>query len=211
MKAAAEAGDGPCAPTHGPRPIWSWVLRSCCPSSARAASVAATRWSSVPSVHGAASSSCPVDSLVGSVGRSLLREGHRPPSCLIHASSWKSNSTTLEVALSSVPTGLPPALPIGRRLAVGTAGTILKSCPRTGGGSDGKGLPEPLYVARRLHHRPKPPSRRPQATAGAIRTLPRLLMIVLNATIVNVAPPSIQEHLGYSRARVAVGCAGSMS
>jgi hypothetical protein len=35
-------------------------------------------------------------------------------------------------------------------------------------------------------------------------------MIVLNATIVNVVPPSIQEHLGYSRTRVAVGCAGSM-
>ena len=52
--------------------------------------------------------------------------------------------------------------------------------------------------------------RRPQATAGAIRTLPRLLMSVLNATVVNVAPPSIQEHLGYLRTRVAVGCAGSM-
>jgi hypothetical protein len=35
-------------------------------------------------------------------------------------------------------------------------------------------------------------------------------MIDLNATIVNVAPPSIHEHLGYSRARVAVGCARSM-
>jgi hypothetical protein len=35
-------------------------------------------------------------------------------------------------------------------------------------------------------------------------------MIVLNATIVNVVPPSIQEHLGYSRARVTVGCARSM-
>jgi hypothetical protein len=29
-------------------------------------------------------------------------------------------------------------------------------------------------------------------------------------SLVNVAPPSIQEHLGYSRTRVAVGCAGSM-
>ena len=29
-------------------------------------------------------------------------------------------------------------------------------------------------------------------------------------TIVNVVPPSIQEHLGHSRTRVAVGCAGSM-
>ena len=47
-------------------------------------------------------------------------------------------------------------------------------------------------------------------TAGAARTLPRLLMIVPVATIVNVVPPSIQEHLGYSRTRVAVGCAGSM-
>ena len=46
--------------------------------------------------------------------------------------------------------------------------------------------------------------------AGVVRTLPRLPMIVLNATIVNVAPPSIREHLGYSRTRVAVGCAGSM-
>jgi hypothetical protein len=35
-------------------------------------------------------------------------------------------------------------------------------------------------------------------------------MIDLNATIVNVAPPSIQEHLGYSRTRVALGRAGSM-
>ena len=32
----------------------------------------------------------------------------------------------------------------------------------------------------------------------------------LNATIGNVAPMSIQEHLGYSWTRVAVGCAGSM-
>jgi dihydrofolate reductase len=46
--------------------------------------------------------------------------------------------------------------------------------------------------------------------ADAVRTLPRLLMIALNATIVNVVPPSIQEHLGHSRTRVAVGCAGSM-
>ena len=46
--------------------------------------------------------------------------------------------------------------------------------------------------------------------AGAVRTLPRLPMIVLNAAIVNVALPSIREHLGYSRTRVAVGCAGSM-
>jgi hypothetical protein len=46
--------------------------------------------------------------------------------------------------------------------------------------------------------------------AGAVRTLPRLLMIALNATIVNVVPPSIREHLGYSRTRVAVGCAGPM-
>ncbi len=52
--------------------------------------------------------------------------------------------------------------------------------------------------------------RRPQAMAGVVRTLPRLLMIVLNATIVNVVPPSIQEHLGDSQHRVAVGCAGSM-
>ena len=37
-----------------------------------------------------------------------------------------------------------------------------------------------------------------------------MLMIVLDATIVNVVPPSIQEHLGHSRTRVAVGCAGSM-
>jgi RibD C-terminal domain len=59
-------------------------------------------------------------------------------------------------------------------------------------------------------YRPGHRIRRPQATAGAVRTLPRLLMIDLNATIVNVAPPSIQEHLGYSRTRVAVGCAGSM-
>ena len=51
---------------------------------------------------------------------------------------------------------------------------------------------------------------RPQAQADAVRTLPRLLMIALNATIVNVVPPSIQEHLGHSRTRVAVGCAGSM-
>src|SRR5215218_735516 len=29
-------------------------------------------------------------------------------------------------------------------------------------------------------------------------------------SLVNVAPPSIQEHLGYSRTRVAVGCAGWM-
>jgi hypothetical protein len=29
----------------------------------------------------------PVDSLVGSVGRGLFREGLRPPSCLIYASS----------------------------------------------------------------------------------------------------------------------------
>jgi hypothetical protein len=43
--------------------------------------------------------------------------------------------------------------------------------------------------------------------AGAVRTLPRLPMIVLNAAIVNVALPSIREHLGYSRTRVAVGCA----
>jgi len=35
-------------------------------------------------------------------------------------------------------------------------------------------------------------------------------MIDLKATIVNVAPPSIQQHLGYSRTRVAVGYAGSM-
>jgi quercetin dioxygenase-like cupin family protein len=60
-------------------------------------------------------------------------------------------------------------------------------------------------------YRPGHRIRRPQATAGAVRTLPRLLMIDLNATIVNVASPSIQEHLGYSRTRVAVGCAGSMS
>ena len=33
-------------------------------------------------------------------------------------------------------------------------------------------------------------------------------MSLLNATIVNVAPPSIQEHLGYSRTRVDVGCGG---
>jgi hypothetical protein len=46
--------------------------------------------------------------------------------------------------------------------------------------------------------------------AGAVRTLPRLPMIVLIAAIVNVAPPSIREHLGFSRTRVAVGCAGSM-
>jgi hypothetical protein len=57
----------------------------------------------------------------------------------------------------------------------------------------------PLFV---LSHRAAP------ATTGAVRTL-RLLMIVLNATIVNVYPPSIREHLGYSRTRVAVGCAGS--
>ena len=55
-------------------------------------------------------------------------------------------------------------------------------------------------------HNPRPEDRR--RTAGAIRTLPRLLMSVLNATIVNVAPPSIQEHLGYSRTRVDVGCGG---
>jgi hypothetical protein len=60
---------------------------------------------------------------------------------------WKWQSPPSQLAY-------PPALPIGRRLSVGTAGTILKSCPRTGGGSDGNGLPEPLYVARRLHHRP---------------------------------------------------------
>jgi hypothetical protein len=35
-------------------------------------------------------------------------------------------------------------------------------------------------------------------------------MIDLNAAIVNVAPPSIREHLGYSRTQVAVGCAGPM-
>jgi hypothetical protein len=29
-------------------------------------------------------------------------------------------------------------------------------------------------------------------------------------SLVNVAPPSIREHLAYSRTRVAVGCAGSM-
>jgi hypothetical protein len=46
--------------------------------------------------------------------------------------------------------------------------------------------------------------------AGVVRTLPRLSMIVLNAAIVNVAPPSIREHLGHSRTRVAVGCAGPM-
>ena len=46
--------------------------------------------------------------------------------------------------------------------------------------------------------------------AGAVRALPRLPMIVLNAAIVNVAPPSIREHLGHSRTRVAVGCAGPM-
>jgi dihydrofolate reductase len=62
----------------------------------------------------------------------------------------------------------------------------------------------------RSEYRPGHPIRRPQATAGAVRTLPRLPMIVPTATIVNVAPPSIQEHLGYSRTRVAVGCAGSM-
>ena len=32
----------------------------------------------------------------------------------------------------------------------------------------------------------------------------------LNATIGNVAPMSIQEHLGYSWTRVAFGCAGSI-
>jgi dihydrofolate reductase len=62
----------------------------------------------------------------------------------------------------------------------------------------------------RSEYRPGHPIRRPQATAGAVCTLPRLPMIVPTATIVNVAPPSIQEHLGYSRTRVAVGCAGSM-
>ena len=46
-------------------------------------------------------------------------------------------------------------------------------------------------------------------TAGAARTLPQLPMIVPDATIVNVAPPSIQEHRGYSRTRVAAECAGS--
>ena len=59
-------------------------------------------------------------------------------------------------------------------------------------------------------YRPGHRVRRPQATAGAVRTLPRPLMIFLNATIVNVVPPPIQEHLGCSRTRVAVGCAGSM-
>ena len=39
----------------------------------------------------------------------------------------------------------------------------------------------------------------------------KVLLRGLKATIANVAPPSIQEHLGYSRIRVAVGCADSMS
>jgi len=59
-------------------------------------------------------------------------------------------------------------------------------------------------------YRPGHRIRRPQATAGAVSTLPRLLKIALNATIVNAAPPSIREHLGYSWTRIAVGCAGSM-
>ena len=53
---------------------------------------------------------------------------------------------------------------------------------------------------------PRPEDRRRRLALYVL--WPRLLMSVLNATIVNVAPPSIQEHLGYSRTRVDVGCGG---
>jgi len=53
-------------------------------------------------------------------------------------------------------------------------------------------------------------SRRWSMSSGSRSTRLRPVAAGLSSTVAYVAPPSIQEYLGYSRTRVAVGCAGSM-